>query len=74
MMATTWSVTSQQQTTALYGTRFVRGVEIAFVTGLGHSGSVFVPQDVYSNTDQVKAMVAAAAAQMDAVGSLSGTA
>lgn len=72
MAATTWQVTAQQQTTALYGTRFVRGVEVQFTTGLGHSGSVFIPQDVYGNTDQVKAMIAAAAVQMDAVGSLSG--
>lgn len=72
MMATTWQVTAQQQTTALWGTRFVRGVEVQFTTGLGHSGSVFIPQDIYNNTDQAKPLIAAAAAQMDAIGSLKG--
>jgi hypothetical protein len=71
-MTSTWKVGPQQQTTALIpGGRFVRGVEVSFTTGAGHSGTVFLPEDAYS-PEAVAAAVSAKAALMDAVGALQG--
>lgn len=72
--ATTWTVTNQVERDQVQpGSAPVRGVQIFFQTGRGHSGSVFVPYTQYSSTDQVRAQIQAAAAQMDAVGMLQGT-
>jgi hypothetical protein len=69
-VASTWKVGPQQQTTQLIpGGRFVRGVEISFVTGMGNSGTVFVPEDAYT-PDAVRAEIQAKAEKMDAVSSL----
>lgn len=67
---TSWQVTGQAERTdiAADGTP-VRGFTVYFSTGAGHQGSVFVPAGQYS-TDTVRAMIAAAAARMDAVGAL----
>lgn len=70
--ATTWSVTGQQQTTLTSPQGgFQRGWNIFYITGMGHQGSVFIPETIYPNTAEVKNRVAAAAQQSDAVGSLS---
>lgn len=70
---TTWSVTGQtEQTQIAQGGSPVRGVQVFFTTGAGHQGSVFVPYAQYT-LDNVRQMVSAAAAQMDAVGGLAGT-
>jgi hypothetical protein len=71
MAAAAWRVNAQQQTTAQWGGRFVRGVEISFVTAAGNSGSVFVPEDQYTPA-AVTAAVGAKAALMDSVGGLTG--
>jgi len=69
---TTWRVTGQtEQTQIMAGGNPVRGVQVFYTTGAGHTGSVFVPYSQYT-TDYVRDQVAAAAAQMDAVGMLSG--
>lgn len=70
--APAWRVTGQQTATrADPAGRFVHGVVVSFTTAAGHSGEVFAPDAVYT-PDRVRAMVAAAAAQMDAIGSLQG--
>lgn len=72
--ATTWTVTNQvERDQVVPGSAPVKGVQIFYQTGRGHSGSVFVPYSQYGSTDQVKATIQAAAAQMDAVGMLQGT-
>lgn len=70
--AGTWSVTAQQQTTKTSAAGgFQQGYNVFYMTGLGHQGVVFIPENIYPNTGEVKARVAAAATQTDAVGSLS---
>jgi hypothetical protein len=66
-----WRITAQMQTTQLWGGRFVRGVEISFVTAAGHSGTVFVPEDSF-NPDAVAKAVGDKAALMDSIGNLTG--
>ena len=67
-----WRVTGQVEYTQVGQTGPpVPGVKVFYITGQGHSGSVFVPQDVY-NAAHVRDAVAAAAARMDAIGSLTG--
>lgn len=67
---TSWQVTSQTERTdiASDGTP-VRGMAVYYTTGAGHAGSVFVPASQYT-PDNVRAMIAAAAARLDAVGAL----
>lgn len=67
---TSWQVTGQAERTdiAADGTP-VRGMTVYFTTGAGHQGSVFVPAAQYT-ADNVRAMIAAAAARMDEIGSL----
>jgi len=66
-----WKVTGQTEYTQVAATGPpVQGVKIFFTTGAGHSGSVFLPYSQY-NTQSAANAVAAAAAQMDAVGALS---
>jgi hypothetical protein len=71
MAPATWRINAQMQTTQLWGGRFVRGVEVSFVSAAGHSGTVFVPEDQYT-PDAVKAAVSAKAALMDQIGTLTG--
>jgi hypothetical protein len=71
MAPPTWRVGPQMQTTQLHGGRFVRGVEVSFVSAKGHSGTVFIPEDQYSPETVAKA-VGDKAALMDAVGDLTG--
>jgi hypothetical protein len=71
--ATTWRVTGQtEQTQIQQGGNPVRGVQVFYTTGDGHTGSVFIPYAQY-NPAYVQQQVGQAAAQMDAVGQLSGT-
>jgi len=68
---TTWQVTGQTEYTQVAATGPpVAGVKVFYTTGQGHSGSVFLPNAQY-NVGNVRAAVAAAAENMDAVGSLS---
>jgi hypothetical protein len=62
-------VTGQMPTTALVGGRFVKGVEVSFVTPKGNNGTVFIPADTYT-IDNVRAVIAPQAAAMDAVSDL----
>lgn len=72
--ATTWTVTNQVEADQLVpGSAPVKGVRIFYTTGRGNSGSVHVPYSQYTQTDQVRAAIQTAAAQMDAVGMLTGT-
>lgn len=65
-----WAVTGQTETTRVDDAgQTVRGVVVYFRTGAGQTSSVFVPGNLYP--DQVQAMVAAKAAQVDAVANLS---
>lgn len=69
-MAATWRVTGQTETMALDGTgRYVAGVSVAFTTGNGHSGTVFVPRASFT-VDNVRQAVQAAADLADNVGNL----
>lgn len=66
-----WKVTSQMETNQLGpGGTFQAGMQVTFITGGGHSGSVFVPAAQY-NPDVVAGLVQAQANLLDAVGSLS---
>jgi hypothetical protein len=71
MAAPAWRINAQMQTTQLWGGRFVRGVEVSFISGGGHSGSVFVPEDQFTPEGVSKA-VAEKAALMDQIGTLTG--
>lgn len=67
-----WRVTAQQMKTQLsQGGAFAEGYQVFFVTNAGHSGSVFIPNNVYLNTDLTKQTIATAAAQLDITGALS---
>jgi hypothetical protein len=69
---TSWKVTGQQEYTQVQVTGPpVPGVKVFYQTGAGHSGSVFVPLGQY-NTTTVTQLLNAAAANMDAIGQLSG--
>lgn len=68
---TTWKVTGQAEYTQPQVTGPpVNGVKVFYQTGQGHAGSVFVPYSQYS-AQNVRQLVQAAAARMDAVGLLS---
>lgn len=68
---TTWTVDSQTPRTKVNRANQVEdGFEVAFTTGQGHSGTVFVPESRY-NRDTVRAMIAAKAELIDGVGALS---
>lgn len=65
-----WKVTGQNQVTEIQpGGTPTQGVRVYYTTGTGQSGNVFVPMTSYT-PDGVAAAVAAAAATMDAVGTL----
>lgn len=66
-----WTVTGQMESTEFdQQGRIQKGYTVAFQTGQGHSGTVFVPQAQY-NPDMVRQLVQARADLMDQVGSLS---
>ena len=66
----TWQVISQQETSQIGPTgQFVSGVKVMFRTGSGAEGSVFVPWTSYS-PGQVKDLIAARAADVEAVAGL----
>lgn len=68
--APTWRVTGQFPTTRpTAGGRLVAGVTVQFVTGSGVSGSVFVPEAMYT-PERVKQLIAAKVAPIEAVSSL----
>jgi hypothetical protein len=65
-----WRVESQiPRTRANLSGTVEEGYDVTFVTRDGHTGTVFVPNARY-NVDNVRAVVAEAAARVDAVGAL----
>lgn len=73
-MAGTWQVTGDTPDQYDFdgaGTP-IQGHKIAFITGQGHRGSVFVPDDHY-NPAYVKAQLVKAAETADGVNTLSGS-
>lgn len=68
---TSWSVTGDTPDQYEFdgGGNPVVGHVVAFITGEGHRGSVFVPNDHY-NVNAVKQLVHAQAAIADSVGGL----
>lgn len=68
---TTWVVNSQTPRSKVNGANQVEeGYDVAFTTGQGHTGTVFVPESRY-NRDNVRALIAAKAELLDGVGALS---
>jgi hypothetical protein len=68
-----WTVTSQTETMDLDQTgNAVPGWKISFMTASGQSGSVFVPNTVYSNVDVVKKMISDRVATITAIAGLTG--
>lgn len=70
----TWQVTGSTERTVIAadGTP-VNGIQVSYQTGAGGQGTVFVAKNI-ATPDTVRAMVQAAAAQTDAINSLtSGT-
>lgn len=71
-----WSVGLQRATTELDpGTgKAVKGIAVSFMTPLGNSGEVFIPQATYNQGVAVtKPLIAAAVANMDAHSKLTGS-
>ena len=65
-----WQVTAQSETTQLDSAgQAVQGVRVFFRTGAGNTGSIFVPRASYA-PDNVRGLIADAAAAADAVGRL----
>lgn len=66
-----WIVESQTPATRALATgQVAEGYDIAFLTGQGHAGMVFVPNPKYT-VDNVRAAIQAQADLLDAVGALS---
>lgn len=66
-----WQVTSQGESTEIQPNgQAVRGYRVYFTTGGGQSGSVWIPESSYT-AERVRALVAQAAANAEAIGSLS---
>ena len=69
---TAWRIVGQQETTSQGPDgRIGPGYQIAFTTEKGVRGTVFVPRDMYS-PDNVRAIVAAQAYQIDQVQGMTG--
>jgi hypothetical protein len=67
-----WKVTGTVETMLPDSTgRYVTGYQVAFVTGDGNSGTVFLPRDRFSS-QTVAAAVAEHAANLDGVNNLKG--
>lgn len=70
--APAWNVTAQVPATMPGPNgKFQKGVNISFVTTKGFAGEVFVPDTMYE-VEQVRQIIAAQAAKLDAVGGLTG--
>lgn len=68
-----WNVVSQIETVEPgLNNQITRGVTVTYKTSLGTTGSVFVPNAVYSNTEAVRQIVANAVANHVAVQGLQG--
>lgn len=68
-----WRVTGQTQITQPDETgRFVEGLVVSFVTGLGHAGSVFIPLSA-ATPDNVRVAIEARAATMNSIAMLDST-
>ena len=66
----TWQVTGQLEQTKINAAgRVVEGVQVLFTTGTGSTGSVWIPRNLFT-PDAVRAAVSAAAANVDAVATL----
>lgn len=66
----TWKVVSQQPRTDVGANgQLEQGYTVTYLTGNGHTGTVFVPMARY-NPDTVKAMIQEQANLLDAVGAL----
>lgn len=70
----TWKVVSQQQTQQFDPNgNPINGKNVTIETTTGYKGSVFVPDSVYSQPDQVKELLANEAKSVVAVHGLTGT-
>lgn len=70
IIAAAWSIDSQVSRTRATATGNVEeGYDIAFTTGEGHHGSVFLPLSRYT-VDNVRSAIQAQADLLDAVGRL----
>jgi class 3 adenylate cyclase len=66
-----WTVTSSQPNTIVdTAGRVTKGYQVTFLTGMGHTGTVFVPDAQYQ-PEMVRAAIKAQAAIVDAVNTLS---
>ncbi len=72
MASSGWHVTGQvsDQTVLTNAGQAVTGVLVYFTTGDGHSGSVFIPDNHYTNKKYVHDAIQAKAVVMDEVGKL----
>lgn len=72
MASSGWNVTGQvaDQTILTNAGQAVTGVIVYFTTGDGHSGSVFIPDNHYTNKTFVHQAIQAKAVLMDEVGKL----
>jgi hypothetical protein len=68
-----WRVTAQvtDQIINTDAGQTVTGVQVYFVTGDGNSGSVFIANRHYGSAKHVRAVLHAAAQQLDSIGQLS---
>lgn len=70
MPTSTWRVLSQTSQPQVAPTGGITdGMSIAFITGEGNNGTVWVPMSRYTAAN-VKEAIAAAAAQLDQIGAL----
>lgn len=70
-----WSVGLQRATAELDPAtgKAVKGIAVSFITPLGNSGEVFIPQRTYDQgVTATKPLIAAAVANMDAHSKLTG--
>lgn len=66
-----WTVTSSIPATNIDSAgRVIKGYQVTFTTGLGHTGTVFVPESQYQ-PDMVRSAIKAQASIVDAVNTLS---
>lgn len=66
-----WTVTSSTPATNIDSSgRVIKGYQVTFTTGLGHNGTVFVPESQYQ-PDMVRAAIKAQAVIVDQINTLS---
>lgn len=66
-----WTVTSSIPATNIDSAgRVVKGYQVTFNTGLGHTGTVFIPESQYQ-PDMVRSAIMAQATIVDAINTLS---